>query len=718
MRVPAQHKNNGNVLVVTTVSALIACSASYADTAQKDSDNPLETVVVSAQKREERLQDVPIAISVLGGPALDSSSAQGVMEAIQRVPGVGMLEGFQTGGPLLSIRGVNAPNNISTGANPIAYYLDTVPFAFVKSAITPDANAYDLERVEVLRGPQSTLYGASAQNGVVRVLTKEADLDSFEFKGRTSGSYTDGGGSNYRGDVAINAPIIEGKLAARAIVGYQSLSGWVDKPNDKNANDGEIRNFRLKVNSQITDDLSVSAFGWISRSEFDAPATGNDDSTHRSLIAEPVETEFNVAGLKAAYQFENFELTSATSYIDYQVDSELDTNLVTSGSNILTTNLDNRLFAQEVYLSSTNEGPWRWSVGGMYRDAEDQLFQLRHTRAGAPTGGYVQPQDLTFLSKSRAIFGELTRVLGDWELTAGVRYFEDEVGQRERSRFNSLTAPTLNSDSEFDATSPRVVVTWHVTDQMTTYASYAEGFRSGIDQTPQVLSSAPELPPTEPDNLTNYEIGAKGSLFGGSLTYDTAVYYMDWQDVQQVVNVIYQTASLPALVNGVSASGLGFDLGLVAQPTDSLTMDLSFSVNDLTQDAPVISRLSTTSSAVLYQKGDRLPASPKYTVSGGAAYDFPLGTAGYSAELSANASYVSERSLNFLVGGVATTLSGDPMTMVGARFTIKTPHRWEVSLFGDNLANEDGAALRHISLPEWTSRVRPRTVGLQFDYRM
>src|SRR6185503_12682397 len=99
--------------------------------------------------------------------------------------------------------------------------LDSVPFGFVRSSILPDTNVYDLDRVEVLRGPQGTLYGASAQNGVVRVLTHEADPDRFELKARTAVSATDGGGGNYRGDLAVNVPLIERKLAARAVLGYQ-----------------------------------------------------------------------------------------------------------------------------------------------------------------------------------------------------------------------------------------------------------------------------------------------------------------------------------------------------------------------------------------------------------------------------------------------------------------------------------------------------------------
>ena len=103
----------------------------------------------------------------------------------------------------------------------VGYYLDSVPFSLVKSAIAPDFDAYDLQRVEVLRGPQGTLYGANSENGLVRVLTNDADLNNYEFKARSSVSSTDGGGGNYRGDMAVNVPLVDGKLAARLVLGYQ-----------------------------------------------------------------------------------------------------------------------------------------------------------------------------------------------------------------------------------------------------------------------------------------------------------------------------------------------------------------------------------------------------------------------------------------------------------------------------------------------------------------
>ncbi len=162
--------------------------------------------MVTAQKRTERLQDVPISITVLNGGDLDRSTVDGVMDALRGVPGVAPSVNVFGGSSNVSIRGVSAAGPQYFGSSPVGYYVDSVPFGLVKSAISPDSSAYDLERVEVLRGPQGTLYGASAQAGVVRVLTNDPVMNEFDFKERASVSDTEYGGVNYRTDTAVNLP--------------------------------------------------------------------------------------------------------------------------------------------------------------------------------------------------------------------------------------------------------------------------------------------------------------------------------------------------------------------------------------------------------------------------------------------------------------------------------------------------------------------------------
>lgn len=661
----------------------------------------LEEVIVTAQKREERLENVPISITVMDGSALDRSTADSVGEELSRVPGVAVSDIFLGGGSQLTVRGVTASLALFQGSSPIAYYLDSVPFGFVKTAIVPDPNAYDLARVEVLRGPQGTLYGATALNGVVHVITQDANLEKVEFKMRTSGSTTDGGGENYRADMAVNAPLIEGKLGVRAVAGYQDQSGWIDKANDRGANDAENRNARIKINAQPTDQLSIGLSAWLSRDEYGAPSISSDNEHSNSILPEPIETNYDAYGLSVAYDFAAFTLVSNTSYLEFTNDSRLD---LAPGSGLdfrLHTALNAQMVAEEVILNSKHAGQWRWTIGGIYRDAKDVLFQFL-------PGAYVEPTDIDNLSKSYAIFGEITRELLDerLELTVGLRYFEDDVGQREHGRLTG-TRPLLNTDRTFEATTPRAVLTWHPAEHATLYASYSEGFRSGSDQIPTVLTVAP-IPPAKPDNLTNYEVGAKGSALDGRFSYEAAVYYLDWQDVQLPIAVnVAAGVDLQTIINGQSASGPGVDLGLFFRPVDGLVLGITGSWNDLNVDEDVFS-----GGILLFPEGGRLSYSPEYTLGASADYAFPMGSHGYEGLLSLSANYTSVRGVAQLGSGF---IEGEPMTVGRASVGIKSPGRWTATLFGDNLNNEQDTPLRS-TFADWDARIRPRTIGIQFEY--
>ena len=674
----------------------------------------LNEIVVTAQKRQERLQDVPISITVLEGRDLDRSTAEGITEALTSVPGVATMAALQGGGTQVAVRGVTAAGALFSGSSPIAYYLDSVPFGLIKTAIAPDSNAFDLQRVEVLRGPQGTLYGASAQNGVVRVLTNDADLDEFELKARASASGTEDGGDNYRGDMALNVPIVEGRLGARLVAGYQDLSGWIDKPNDKDANDAEIQNFRLKVNAEPTERLSIGLSAWLSRAEYGAPNQADSDYTTVAVLDETIDTDYDAYGLKIGYDFSAVSLVSMTSYIDYENRGDLDLTPFIGVALPIFTELTSEVFSEEIVLSSVGEALWRWSLGAMYRDGEDRLLQ--------EAVFFPLPIDFSDTSESLAIFGEVTRVFADgqFEVTGGLRYFEDDVTQIENvPQSGNPSDPLIPPDSRtFDATSPRVVLTWHPDEELTVYASYSEGFRSGFNQNANVIRLAPQFPPLEPDTLENYEIGTKGNVLDGRVSFDAAVFYIDWQDVQQIITV---DAGLPvtAAINGVSASGIGAEIALMAEPVDGLSIGASVSWNDLTMDEEVRSFPSDAppEGAVLFEKGDRLNFSPEYTAGASLAYLFPLGASELRGRFGADATYMSKQVARDVVGGVLVLGTGDEILTARTSFGVEA-ERWTASIFADNVTDENGAPVQQvIGAPWWSQSLRPRTIGVQFELR-
>lgn len=664
----------------------------------------LGEVIVTAQKREERLQTVPISIALLKGAEIDHSSLMSVTEALNTVPGVAASVGYQGGTTLTTVRGVGASGPLFSGSSPIAYYLESAPFGLVTSAIAPDAGAYDLERIEVLRGPQGTLYGANAQNGVVRVLTRDADLGDFELRARVTLSSTDTGGENHRADAAINVPIIEGKFAARAVAGYSDLSGWVDGPVGSDINDARLRTLRLKLNARPTDHLAIALSAWNSSDDYGAPSASDDRGRVSATIPQPISADFEAYGLDISGVLPQFTVSSTTSFLDYSNRSTWDLSAAGLPSLAFHTDLDSRVLAEEVVLRSPAASAWRWLAGIMYRDADDGLLQ---TSVILPA-----PLDYSFASRSFAAFAETGRRFADdrFEWALGIRYFHDRVVNKENVQGQGLPGvPLYRATASFESTTPRAVLTWFAREDLTLYASYGEGFRSGFPQNAAVVQAAPGFPPLQPDELRNFEIGARGQLTQ-RVSFDAAVYYLKWRDVQQSLSVPFNGVPVVANVNGESASGLGIDLGMSVRPTGNWDLSLQASWNDLTLDGPV-----DVPAGPLFAAGDRLNYSPKWTGSAAAEYRFPLGGGGYHGSARASVNYSSEQDFRGNTTGTAV-IHGDALLIARAQLTLDAPRGWSVGLFADNITNEGGATPTVNLLPEWQLRVRPRTIGVQLDH--
>ncbi|MFC4313962.1 TonB-dependent receptor [Steroidobacter flavus] len=692
-----------------TVAAveLLASEAGHAQSQDSPAAGNIDEIVVTAQKSgSETLQDVPISISVLSGDKLDTAGVSSVNDAIGRLPGVAVYETFQGNGSKFSIRGVSASPSIFSGSGTAAYYMDEVPFALVKTPLTPDANAYDLDRVEVLKGPQGTLYGASALAGVVRVLTKDANVDAFEAKAQGGVSSTEHGGDNYKGDVAVNVPLITGKLAIRAVASYEDLSGWVDRPAvpEKDYNGSRTESYRVKVAARPTERFTANLSAWISRSNLDGLNSSTANMTLPTVRDESTLTEYQIYGLNLAYSFDSFSIEAPTSYIDYKNDGDFEVSAVESQRTVL----DAQTFTQELRAYSTTDGVWSWSVGASYRNAEDSRLVVIPVT-------YSHDAIDANKSESVAVYGEVGRKFADerFELRGGLRYFHDDVSLEETDRLTGITGEPIDSSSTFEKTTPRVVLSWFPSSRHTLYASYSQGFRSGFEQSGDAVAAAPGLSAVKPDLLTNYEIGAKGSA--GVVSYEVATYYQSWQDpqVRQFVNI--GTGAVPVYIatpsNGTDANGLGIDATLNFRITRGLTLGGSASWNDLSFSKDVYAR-----TLKIYNKGDRLDESPELTGSLYADYGFDFGSTGYAGHFSTDVNYVSK--LTTKNEGTGAVFEGDDVTTASMSFTVTAPYNWSARFFVDNLTDEDGVVRPTTSIRQYlVSRMRPRTVGVLFSYK-
>lgn len=682
----------------------------------------LEQVVVTAQKREERLQDVPISLSVVNGDELDRSTSSSVGDLLNTVPGVSV-SGFDLfgAGTVVTIRGVSTGAEFA-GASTAAYYIDGVSFGFVRFAIVPDSNLYDLQDIEALRGPQGTLYGANALNGAVLVNTHDPDLNNFDFKARTLTSTTDTGGWNYGGDMAANIPIVGGELAMRVAVSEAHLSGWIDSPLGEHINSGDTNNLRVKIKAQPTDNLSFVLTAWHSQTDVNGPPTGSEGGFFDQSQPAPNNQRFNVLGLKANYDFSSFTVSSVTSYMDYRNTGIFDLAGLVPPPPGLNAPLDltSRVYSEEINLLSKSAGAWHWSAGALYRNDKDVTKEWQNiyipSEAPAPSTTLLL-SDFTDTSKSTAVYGEIGRRFArDFEWSLGLRYFHDDAKDYENSAYTGETGPLTSAAATFHAVTPRAILQWFPNEELTAYATYSQGFRSGLIQSDTVQRILPEFPAASPDKLTNYELGIKGTGLDRRVSYDVDVFYNYWAHVQQQIGVPYNLPSggaggiVSVTLNGQAASGVGAEFSLSARPVIGLELAATFSWNNLHFDSNVYS-----AGALIFAAGDRLGNSPKYTGNLSAQYTFALGGSGLKGQLADSANYISRLTTTY----IGTTPNTDPsqaMLTDKGSFSIVFPKHWTATLFIDNAFNNRETPSPGPT-PNYDLRIRPRTVGLSADYK-
>jgi len=650
------------------------------------------------------LQSVPISIAVLDGAHLAGASGAGLLASVSETPSLTIREEAQGSATSIAIRGVSATSALFSGSSPIGFYLDSLPFGLVRSAVVPDANPYDLDRVEVLRGPQGTLYGAGSLNGVVRVLTKEPDLNQVDFKGRVSGSNTEDGGANYRSDGAINFPLIDGKLAARLVAGYQHDSGWIDSPHRTDVNYGDVSNFRLKVKGQPTADLSIGFSAWRSRAHEGAPSISGDQFRKSYDDREPSDTGFDTYNMVIHYSLPGATVSSSTSYLKYTNRSLLSLAPFGPGLPYFDTDLVGKNVSEELLINSTAASAWRWLVGGLYRSAEEHLIE------------FYADNDATDNSASNAVFGQLTRSLlqDRLQLSAGLRYFEDTVSNQDNPGAINTTPPFYKKSNTFHRLSPETTITLLPAPDSTIYASYGEGFRSGFSQLSNVERILPRFPPAGPDKLANYELGTKNTFLNGRLAVDAAVYYIGWKDTQQIIFVFASNGitRYPAGVNVGKVDGVGVDFALKARPLPGLQIGIGYHWNNLAFRTP-----AAYNGQILFAKDFRPTGSAEETIGGSVLYSFKMKN-GWVGHAEASANYTSALSDISLVNGVPDVQSGQPICLARAALGLETLEHLTVTAFVDNLTNTHHYPSRFLATDDWTTRLRPRTVGLEVAYHL
>ncbi len=664
--------------------------------AQEASEEPkvLEEVIVSALKREQSLMETPIAVSAFTGDWLEEIGASDLADFLQSAPGAAIVDGG-TGDQTISIRGISS----LYGDSPVGYYLDEVPFNFIGIPVVPDVRTFDLERVEVLRGPQGTLYGSSSLGGTVRILTRDPVFNEFQGKLDLTGSNTHDGGSNYGVKAAINLPLVDDRLALRLVGTTEDYDGWLDDPSNgaKDVNDRDIQTLRAKLRWAPTDAVELVLGAWAYRSDADANATGNDDREYINSIApgsgilSPNTIDYDLYSALLTISTQHFDVVSSTSYLDF---------MYTSGG-AFNTKRPADTFAQEIRFTSNAEGPWQWTAGAFYRDLTTAFaFELPPF---PPT-----TQDTS--SESWAVFAEVSYAFTEeLEGTIGLRQFEDT-----RDRYDTVGEgiPPVSFEEKYSNTSPRLNLSWTPNENTLFYANIAEGFRSGFQQPGISLYIAEQLGldignGADPETAWSYEVGSKTTFADGRLQLEAAAYYIDWQDLQTVISVI--PGALGAIMNAGEASAIGLDFSLNALLTDGLEVGVSGNINNSEYKETV-----NDVGGIVVEDGQQIQGFPARTFTGFANYNWDLGYSDWRGVSLFRLDYTSERTLNF---GSVTTES-DSITQASFRIGVEAG-KWGAYLFADNLFDEDGMVDGPGITPETSDlaiRLRPRTIGVNLRY--
>ncbi|MGV8942446.1 MAG: TonB-dependent receptor domain-containing protein [Lysobacter sp.] len=673
--------------VTTEAVVLIKPAGGGTSRARRDSAtrdvNEMSSVVVTARKREERQIDVPIAMNSISGEQIDAFGISKIADVIDSTPAASTVD---TGGgrTQVQIRGVSS----SLGGNDNGYYLDEVPFTGVTVPWYPDVRSFDIDRIEILKGPQGTLFGEGSMGGTVRVLTRKPDFNYFNAAVELSASSTKGGGNGWGGKGMVNVPLIDDKLALRVAVTDEFVPGWIDNitTGKKDINEQRVKTGRFKLRFAPTEQWTMDLAHW----KYDSKAPGGNnnsanDLTTRSFYA--ITGKWDVTTFATTYDFEASQLFYAFADADMLDVTDGKVNPTTPYQAVF----DIGVRTQELRWASTGDRRFDWTVGYYLREAgRDDSSSL----GGSPPSVSSQTND------AYAFFGETSLKMPNpaYTLSAGLRYFNDEVSARSDAagRSNVLV-------DTFDDWSPRLSLSYKPSAGVTIYASAATGFRSGqlqpITSTLLAEQNGIDLPKSvKPDSIRTYELGAKSSMLDDKVLVEGAVFYSDWQDVAVRVPV---APSINGLMNSEGTRTRGAEFNLYYTPSSALTLQMGGSVVDAVYVAPV-----PTTPIV---RGTAVYNVPKVNFSTSASYSWPVGDA------LTGIARVAARHDSARKTGLGVGTPGDAITLLNARIGLESAMGWSAFLYGDNLTDEDGA-INSRSRAGVANHPRPRTFGVQLRY--
>lgn len=680
----------------------------------------LEEVVVTAEMRRERLIDVPASITVISGNDIARTGAATIEDLQYEAPGMSIAE-FSPGQQRIEIDGISAYEGLPT----VGVYLDEMPLNMNFAGSGMDVRLLDMQRVEVLRGPQGTLYGQGSLGGTIRYITNQPNLNAFGGSFESQGAAIDGGGVDWKTGGALNLPLVQGRLGMRLAAQYQNFGGWIDEtalgiPRANRGKDYTVRATGLWV---PTGPLSVSLMVQHQVFQVNDQNLAEADGTAEDAIVQPSRERVDLWNLTAKYDLGGAQLLSSTGWLDrseYTQDDDsaayipyLESPVADGGLGLPVGSIQSvaydfttqdHILTQELRLSSEGSGPLGGTVGVFYRDSHTRSLQSEPVMpdivsVDVYSGDGTNPEN----SRSWAIFGQgHYRLTSALEATLGLRYFQDRQQQALTSTSFGYTTYDAGTQT-FSSTSPRFDLSWHVSDNVVLYTSLAKGFRSGgfnLTSEGQGLFPIPQT--YAPETLWTYELGTKFQSDSRRVASDVSVYHNDWKNVQSLA---FPTG-LPLVytVNGGTITGWGVNAQLTVRPVDVLELGLTGGWNDMAY-------VSTTAD---HLPGDPPDYVPRYTASAFVEYRYH-----WAPSLPGFLRVDYQRSDRFQVylrNYMTAPAFSDVLNYLNVRAGVDLSG-WTVSLLARNLTNENGVLYPELAGTTNPVRPEPRSIGASVSTR-
>jgi outer membrane receptor protein involved in Fe transport len=761
------------LLWTAALAAVAPARGALADADPQGPEAELPTITVTAQKRSEAMIQVPISGMALDQATMDREGIKDISDIARLVPGVTFQGSDDVGDMNIAIRGIIS----SVGAPTTGIYIDDVPVQVRQDSAVwsnPYPKIYDLDRVEVLRGPQGTLFGAGSEGGVVRFITPEASLTRLSGYASAELATTRGGAMSWEAGGVVGGPLDEGKAGLRASFWHRDDGGYADRLDPvthavlgENVNSSGSSVVHLNAKLAPLDGLTITpSLFYQEIHDADKGLFWESAGTYdlQSPIAQPHSDHFILPSLGVAYDFGGFSVKSISSYIDRIVNAVYDStsyelsNLAPNGAITVPFDPDYLVaayyhstqqgFTQELRFTSTDAPGDRWSwVGGAFfqnsRFTYDPLYQDGNFNAlanylsiyygygpgnslsyfgEAPIDGIYSYVDNFVASETDlAAFGNVTyAVTPAVKVAAGLRVSRSGYSYSDRQDGPwGPAAPFLQAGSQTQVpVTPRVNATWEFARDDMVYASVAKGYRIGGANEPVPGSCAADLaqlgltaaPATyNSDSLWSYEVGMKGRLLDRRALVETSLFWIDWSQIQQAVNLVNCGYGFIGNLGTARSRGLDFqgewalDRHLVLYGTTGLT-DARFTTT-LVQDGQILAK-----------SGDRL-ATPAVTATAAAEYRFRAWADGDSfarLDYQFNGAYYRTGSAG-VFGSDPLLRDAPSVRFLSARVGTKLG-KWEASVYGNNLLNADTSLYRYRDNIESyglrDERLRPMTIGV------